>query len=54
MGTSTLMFEILFLCTFLQEGHIARECENQAAEGAAKEAILNEKNSYRRCFNCGK
>ncbi|KAL3773599.1 hypothetical protein ACHAWO_010795 [Cyclotella atomus] len=37
-----------------QEGHIARECENQPAEGAARDAIMTEKNSYRRCFNCGR
>ena len=37
-----------------QEGHLARDCSNEEAQGDARDAIVKEKNSYRRCFNCGK
>lgn len=37
-----------------QGGHLARDCTNEEAKGEARDAIVKEKNSYRRCFNCGK
>ena len=36
------------------EGHIARDCTNEEADGEVREKIVKEKNTYRRCFNCGK
>jgi len=37
-----------------QTGHLARDCKNPRAEGEARDKIIQERRSHRRCFNCGK
>lgn len=37
-----------------QPGHLARDCPNPRAEGEAREKIIKDRRSHRRCFNCGK
>jgi len=37
-----------------QEGHIAKDCQNDRLEGDDRKVINKARAQYRRCFNCGR